>query len=100
MYSNPQEDKDHLINLIDFLVKEVVRSGGDGDALWYSRYYDVKDLKILLDQYNDQFKRPYWKVRLDGLDLFYGEGQEGLVITNDESAFDEAPDWIQIKIRY
>jgi len=96
-----QQSKQHLLDLINWLVDEVASSGGDGDALWYSRYYNVEDLKLLVEEYNNKQKFPdHWKIRLEGENLWYGEGQEGLLITNNKEYFDKSPDWTQVKIRY
>ena len=39
-----EDDKKHLLKLIEWILDEVLRAGGDGDALWYSRFYDVKEI--------------------------------------------------------
>ena len=46
-------DRTHLLKLIDLLYQEVRSVGGDGDALWYSRYYDVKSILSLIEEYNN-----------------------------------------------
>lgn len=94
-----QETKDHLLKLIDFLYNEMVSSGGDGDALWYSTYYNVEDIKVLVETYNSKLKFPM-TIEIRGESLHWGDNQEWIVITNDSEYYHTSPDWIQIKVRY
>jgi len=49
------ESKKHLLKLIEFLYDEVSNSGGDGDAIWYSRFYDIKQLLPIVEEFNKIF---------------------------------------------
>lgn len=91
--------KEHLLKLIDFLYNEVGSAGGDGDALWYSKYYNVNDLYNLVKEYNDKTKFK-WEIQLDAPNLLWGENQEWVLITNDEDVYNNAPRWQQIIIKY
>lgn len=94
-----EEQKKHLLKLVDFLYCEVCSAGGDGDSLWYSRFYNVKDLLPIIEEYNDKLKFK-WKIDTDDKNIYWGEHQEGMIITNDEEKFNNSPEWIQCKIRY
>lgn len=95
-----EESRPHLLKLIDFIYNEVGRAGGDGDALWYSRFYEIKDIKALVEEYNEKTRFP-WEVKTDGDNtLHWGTNQEWVIITNNEEEYNLAPGWIQIKIRY
>ena len=94
-----ENDKKHLFNLIDFIHNEVLRSGGDGDALWYSKYYNVKDLYPLVEEYNSKLKFP-WKTSLNEKTIDVDNYQESWIITNDEELYKNAPSWQQILIKY
>ena len=89
---NDNKVKQHLLKLIDFLFENVINEGGDGDALWYSRFYDVKDIFILVQEYNNKLKFP-WKVELDETTIHWYDNQEAVVITNDEKTYNEWPSW-------
>ena len=91
--------REHLMKLIDFIYNEVLSSGGDGNAFWYSRFYNVADLLPLVKEYNDKLKFP-WKVEFTEKTINWGDNQEWAVITNDEDLYKMAPDWMQIKIQY
>lgn len=95
------EEKQHLLSLIDFLYKEVGGAGGDGDALWYSKYYDVADIKSLIEEYNSKTPFP-WEIHYDKENkrLYWGANQEGMIITNNEELYKNAPSWQQILIKY
>jgi hypothetical protein len=89
-------DKEHLLKLIDWLYQEVKRSGGDGDALWYSRFYDIKDILVLVNEYNDKLKYK-WTVELDQNRnlISWGSNQEYVMITNTEEYYKTSPSWQQ-----
>ena len=89
------------MSLIDFLYHECKSSGGDGDAFWYSRFYDIEDIEVLVEEYNSKLPRP-WKIlyskekgRID-----WGNDQEWINITNDEELYKTVENWIQAIIRY
>jgi hypothetical protein len=94
-------NKNHIKNLIDWLYKECVSAGGDGDALWYSRFFDVNDILVLVNEYNDQLKYK-WAVELreNKKTIVWWEGQQSIFITNDESVYTAAPKWEQCLIKY
>jgi hypothetical protein len=92
-------NKEHIYNLLSLLHAEVVSSSGDGDSMWYTRYYDINDIKQMVDEYNNDYALR-WKVEFDGNTILWGEDQEGVTITDDANLYDTAPDWIQMKIRY
>jgi hypothetical protein len=91
------DEREHLLYLIKWIYAEVIRSGGDGDALWYSKYYDVNDLFILIKEFNDTL-RFKWEVNLDNHRITWGHGQEWIIVTNDKCLFENRPDWQQLTI--
>jgi hypothetical protein len=40
----------HIKKLINWLIAEVISAGGDGDALWYSRFYSVDEIFSILKE--------------------------------------------------
>lgn len=84
----------HLLKLIDWLYNEVKSAGGDGDALWYSKYYDTADLLPLVKEYNEGLKRK-WTIDYTGGLIHWWNGQEGILITNKEEVYKSAPSWQQ-----
>lgn len=91
------ENKKHLLKLIDWLFHEVKNSGGDGDALWYSKYYDVKDILVLIKEYNETLKYK-WRVEFDENRklISWWDNQESMIITNNEEIYKSAPSWQQL----
>jgi hypothetical protein len=98
-YLSANNNKEHILKLIDLLYNECLSAGGDGDALWYSRYYDVNDILPLVQEYNSKLKWP-WKIELKDTHINWGDNQEWITITNSEEYYDASPFWIQMKIRY
>lgn len=91
-----EEDSSHIQKLIDWLIDEVVSAGGDGDALWYSRYFDVEQLLPILEKYN----KYNWTITKYDRRIILHDGQESLTVTNRQEDWDNAPIWQQVKIYY
>lgn len=91
--------KNHLLSLIDWLVNEVVFAGGDGDAIWYSKHYHVKDILPILEEYNKGTKG-FWEISFDEENgqINYGQCEEGILITNNKADFDNRPSWQQCSV--
>lgn len=99
-YCDVKSNKEHIINLIKWIYEEVISAGGDGDFLWYSRYYSVKDIYPLVEELNNTLN---WKWKLKWLDdnsFILGESQESFLITNNEDLYKNAPIWQQGLLKY
>lgn len=95
MYSQ----REHILNFLDFLYKEVSSAGGDGDAIWYTRFHKIEDLLEIVRSYNNSLKFP-WVVSNTDTKISIVKDQEWIDITTDEQNFNESPDWVQIKVRW
>ncbi len=96
-----EDDKKHLLHLIDFIHNEVLRSGGDGDGLWYSEYYNVKDIFPIVIEWNNKLPYKWQNIDYNNIDLIsISRDQEGFIITNNEEIYKNAPGWQQILIKY
>lgn len=92
--------KQHITKLLNFLLDEVERAGGDGDALWYTRFYTLDDIQLLISVINNSLKFP-WLVERQADDMIYwGRDQEGVIITTNKQIYQDAPSWQQILIKY
>ena len=88
-------EKKHILNLLDWLHTEVISSCGDGDAFWLSKHYTLYELYPIVVEYNSTLKWP-WEVKLEPDCINWGEGQEGVIITNSKEFFDKwLPSWSQ-----
>lgn len=87
--------------LIEWMYESVLSEGGDGDAFWYSKLFDIKDLKEIVEEY-DRNHAIGWDVEYDEYrELFtWSKGEEGIVITNSEIEFLKKPDWVIITLIY
>ena len=90
-------NRDHIKNLITWLYEEVSSAGGDGDALWYSRYFHVDEIFPIVEELNVGFK---WNIKKEADYISIDENQEGMLITNNEKHWNESPSWQQVKIYY
>lgn len=96
-----EESQKHILKLIGWLFDEVSSAGGDGDGLWYSKYYDVKDIYPLVEKFLQSDKSfKFWALSADEKTIFASNHQEFLTITNDENLWNNAPSWQQVLIKY
>lgn len=89
----------HLRRLIEWLRDDVISAGGDGDAIWYSCYYDINDIRQFILKF-DLFGK-HWivdEVKDESFSIHYG--QESIFITNRQEDFDNRPSWQQVSISY
>lgn len=93
-------NKEHIFNLLSFLHKEVISSSGDGDALWYTKLYDLNDIEILVREFNESNSIGWEIYRQESYQILWGIGQEWVSIIDEKKCFDGSPDWHQIKIQY
>jgi hypothetical protein len=91
--------RQHLLTFIKWLYDETISSGGDGDGLWYSYLYNVEDIFPLVQEVNNSLRFP-WDIEIKDGTIYWGRGQEGLIITNNKTLYDQAPSWQQILIKY
>lgn len=86
----------HIKELINWLIAEVISAGGDGDALWYSRYYHVDEILPILQE----CKIYDFSIDKKENSITVGQHQEWLIITNNQEDWNNAPSWQQVKIWY
>lgn len=97
-YIKLEKDNEHVKNLIKRLIDEVLSASGDGDAFWYSKYYDVKDIKQFIIDNNLLPK--WWVIKEFNKCILVGENQECLFITNDEESFKCRSPLYQVTLEY
>ena len=90
-------NKDHILKLLDFLYCEVCSAGGDGDAIWYTRYYSILNIFEIVKEYNSSLKFP-WDIELGETDIMWGTGEEWIHITTNQDIFDNSPSYFQVKM--
>ncbi len=90
--------RNHIKALIDFLLSEVGSAGGDGDAAWVVKNFDIHNVREFINDecLTDDYKR-YWTLTevLDEKRFFLSNHQEGLMITIDHT---DVPSWSQCTI--
>ena len=84
--------------IIDLLYSSVVAEGGDGDALWLSKYTPLVDIIPMLDKYNEEHNTG-WKIEVGENYINWGDNQEWVLITNSKEIYNEQPDWITLRIK-
>lgn len=92
-----QDNEVHIKEILRWLIKEVYSASGDGDAIWYSKYYKIEDIKQLLIDVLKELDSN-WKVVIDEYGLQAGIDQEGLIITNNENVWNNRPEWQQCSL--
>ncbi len=100
-YCKIDDNIPHMNRLIKWLVDEVTSAGGDGDAIWYSKYYKLSDIQSHIENNRDEIGIPKWwtiSYSDDQSCLNIWDDQEGLIITNSKDVFDNRPSWQQCSI--
>lgn len=92
-------NREHLFKIIDLLYTTCISAGGDGDALWYSKYHKIDTLLPLIEEYNNTLKFPFKIDRIDNNTIHWGINQELIIITNNEDIYINCPVWSQFVLR-
>lgn len=93
------DKKQHIIKILDLLYEDCKRSGGDGDGLWYSRYYELKDILAILQEYNASLSHPFTIDTTNDTYILWGDNQEWIIITDSVEVYKDAPEWSQMVIK-
>lgn len=92
-------DKEHVTKIIDVLYNECMSAGGDGDALWYAKYYKIEDILEIVKEYNSKLPSPMEIELKNDNTIHWGIGQEWITITTDEQMYKNAPEWSQFVLK-
>lgn len=96
-------NKEHTFKLLQFLRDEILSAGGDGDAVWFTKLFELDDIALLLKEFTALHAKE-WIVTEESNDygryLTWGVDQEWAIITDSEAIFKSQPDWYQMKIQY
>lgn len=98
MSATIKPNKEHLKSLIDFLYKEVISSGGDGDALWYSKFFSLEDIMDCFKEYAQENNINWTFNETIDSHFNWGQEQEWITVTTSKDFFEKQPDWYQIKL--
>jgi hypothetical protein len=96
MYCDINSNLSRVKTIIGWLINEVQSAGGDGDGIWYSKYYDIQDIKRII--LTSCLLPDYWKLEEKNGELHVGENQEWLIITNNKDSFNNRPSWQQVSL--
>ena len=84
--------------IIDLLYTSVKEEGGDGDAIWLSKYTKLEDIIPMLEKYNEEHSTG-WRIVLHGQNhISWGDNQEWVLITDSRGFYSDQPDWTILKI--
>lgn len=88
--------KEHLTNLINWLLEEVAGAGGDGDAFWITNYYDINEIETLAREILKGDK--FWQIiKQNEHDICIGNHMEGLIISDNLDY--NIPSWAQCVVK-
>jgi hypothetical protein len=92
-------NKENNKKILDLIFSSIISEGGDGDALWLSKFTPIEELLKLIEEYNIE-NNTNWEVKREKNYLLWGINQEWAIITDDNEFFNSQPDWIILKINY
>ena len=74
---------EHIRNTLIWLEKVVLGEGGDGDAIWITKWHKIKDiLPIVLDLNSNSWSN-WWTIEDNETEIMLHHDQESWVITTD-----------------
>ncbi len=85
--------------IIDLIFNSIKSEGGDGDALWLSKYTSLENIITLLKKYNKE-NNIDWEIIEKENYILWGLDQEWATITTDKELYDSEPSWRVLKIIY
>jgi hypothetical protein len=90
--------KEHILRILDVMHHECTSACGDGDAFWYSKHYSIEEILPLVKEYNSKLAFPF-KIEASEKTINWGDCQEWITITTDESLYLNAPSWSQFLLK-
>jgi hypothetical protein len=88
----------HIESLLRWIAQEVWSAGGDGDAIWISKYFSIEDILNIVNKMNETEWDNWWEILGNGEEICLSHGQESIIITNNQDF--EVPSWSQCTIRW
>ena len=85
--------------VLGLLFNSVIAEGGDGDALWLSKYESLDKLALYITEYSER-NNIKWDVTIKENYIYWGTDQELVTITDDVDYFNQSPDWITLKLNF
>lgn len=86
--------------ILDLIYSSIKSEGGDGDAIWLTKYTSLDKIKELIDEYDAANNTGWHLIRENNTTLYWGDDQEWATITDDENVFNSQPSWIILRINY
>jgi hypothetical protein len=79
------------IDLLVWLEKRVLGEGGDGDAIWVTKWHSIEFLLPIVMKLNETVMNNWWTITTDNTTIILDNGQESLTITTDQDY--PIPEW-------
>lgn len=92
-------NKENNEKVLDLIFTSIISEGGDGDAVWLSKYTDLSDIITIIDEY-DKKNNTGWEIQKKENYLLWGINQEYAIITNDKNFFKSQSNNINLKLNY
>lgn len=86
-------------DILDLLFRSVIAEGGDGDALWLSKYTTLDELFPIISEYNEKYNIG-WELELKDNSISWGDNQEWITITTDKDFFNSQQYYTTLSINY
>lgn len=90
-------EKEHVKNLLKWLIEESISAGGDGDAWWYSRNYLVRRILPIVEELNKEYK---WGISSGEHFISWSRNQESVYIVDTKEEYKNFPEWAQVVVRW
>lgn len=90
-------------NILIWLVETVMAEGGDGDAIWITKWHTLEELLPIVKELNQTHWNNWWTIERNDTDPFgdcivLANHQESLVITTNQKY--PVPSWSHCTLRF
>lgn len=86
-------DHTDILSILKFLHQKTIEDGGDGEAVWLTKFYELKDISYIIEHENIE---PTWKIEINENYIRWFDDQEGIIITNNKNLYNS---FISVELR-
>lgn len=86
--------------VLDLLYNSVISEGGDGDAIWLTKYTPLNEVIELIEAFNVENKTNWTVTRESEHNYIWGDNQEWVIITDSEESYKASASYIILQINY
>lgn len=93
-----EPDCEDIVSILKFLHEKTIEDCGDGEAIWLTNFYKLKDIVDIIK--NSNINTSWIINEYDNFIHWHSDkDEEGIIITNDKNTFDRENSCIELKLQ-